>query len=354
MGSRWLCLALLLGLLCPLGSTDYAPPQDYTAVVVGSDIPLYPIEICPNGTGNVLQRGYDLSFGVSYISLGCCSIGQYGIPDNDLIGLIGCCPVGQQACINTLADVFVSCVDDIATCTFAGLSCSPGYGNCPTDMYLANATLVSYFACCPLYNATNASDFSDYCDVFDTPQYTVPNFGDTLYGSCSQAALNASTNCLWGDVYTFMNSTNVTIAEPSNFYCGQAGECVTIYQNGTQLNITFDFDNTTSYLVTQYQFNTVGCCAVGLTPCFNDQQLYGCANATRGEVCCGTSICPQGSQCCGGTGCCPNALECCFQSPFELDPALVNVTQLYCGATYQNISCALDMGATITLGGNFM
>lgn len=353
-------LPVLSLVILSLGTlVNYSPPQNYTAIVPFEPIPLYPIERCPNGTGNVFQREYSFKFGVSYTSLGCCSLGQYGVPNPSMPALLGCCPLGLFACLDDSLGTLTGCVSDPAVCTGNGQICSPGYGHCPAQLFSLNNTLSNNGDCCPLFNTSNPANLTAYCEVFTSPNITISNFGDPVYGSCSQPALAAAFPCLSGTVYTIANGTNITVPESSGIYCNSQPDCVLVFgSNYTIQNITFD--NSTYTSAQAVDFQTVGCCASGLQPCLtNEQQLTGCANATRNETCCGSSICPLGSQCCFGNstagiqplGCCPNALSCCTQTPY-VDPLFANVTNFFCGATYNNQTCFVDMLANVAFPGN--
>ncbi len=345
---RWLSI-LSVAFLVIAQPQIYSPVQDYTAVVADSSVPLYASQICPNNTGNVLQRAFDLYFGITYTSLGCCNIGQYGIPNTDFSGLIGCCPIGQYPCVNSISNNVAGCVSDPALCSPYGVVCPAGYGYCPSELFLTFANYSTNFLCCPLFTAQNASSYQEYCEVFNSTDVTESSFGDTLYGTCSQASLSVSANCSSGSIYVLYNSTNVTTSEPSGVLCAQYSDCVTVLQNTTMTNETLF--NTTVLVQYSYYYQTIGCCSAGLVPCINEQQvLVGCSNSSLGEVCCGNQICPSGSQCCisnapsgaASGGCCPNGLECCWQSPWIFD-MFDNATQLFCGASFQNQSCYLNM-----------
>ena len=336
----WLFLATVFLCHAPAQmAVIYQPAQNYTAFVLPPDTPIWPVQACPNGTGNVLSAFYNLGLETQYISLGCCEIGQYGIPLSQYAGIAGCCPLGLFPCLDNSGSL-VGCSRDPSRCGSNGMVCPPGYGYCPTGVAPTNNLYFSDFPCCPLLNATNdPSNYTAYCEVFDSADYLAANFGDPLYGGCSQTVLAESTLCFDSTIYQFSNNTNITYPFNSTIYCNAYDNCVDLVADLGPTNITFD--NVTYYTVEQYQSNTIGCCPPTLQPCVdNSGSLIACANQTAGEVCCGDSLCPLGSSCCSqGSGfnttyygCCASGLDCCYLPLSIFNPAFMNVTQMFCGS----------------------
>jgi len=349
-----LVLLQTLSVAQELDAVVFLPPQNYTAFVPPPDFPLLVVLACPNGTGNVVAAEYNLALQIEYTQLGCCALGQYGIPTSFGWGLAGCCPIGQYPCVDD-SETLIGCVDDPALCC-GSIICSPGYGCCPHDISPANLNYTSGYPCCPLFGTSIPSNFDAYCQVYNDTVYLESNFGEPMYGGCGQATLMAAVPCLFEYVYDLINGTELVDFSVSNVYCAHLSECFSTAQALGLVNVTL-FDNSTALANTTF-YSPVGCCAAGLTPCPGpDGGVVACANATRGEVCCGDEVCPVGSSCCefpslsdpsimSVYGCCASGLECCIRSPYSLSDAnLYNVTQLYCGATYQNVSCAFDMYA---------
>ena len=352
MHRGWLVVVLLAALagLPMRGQTQiYQPPQDYTAVVLAPDFPSWPPQACPNNTGNVLTGFYNLAFETQYISLGCCAIGQYGVPLSDGSGLAGCCPIGQFPCLDA-SDALIGCTSDASLCCTGSLICPPGYGCCPTGVSPNNVTYISSNPCCPLLNTTNvATNYTAYCMEFDDPSYTDANFGNPVYGGCSQTTLALAASCQSVSTYVLTNATNITISTDAGLYCNTLAECVNVVTVNGPNNYTIG--NFTYFNATYIQSTPGGCCPVGFEPCVNVWGVVvGCANTTNGESCCGTTICPRLSSCCfqgSGSnttyyGCCASGLDCCYASLGLFDPGLQNITQMFCGS-YTADGCKQDM-----------
>jgi len=336
---RLLGLAVGVWLVLQVALTDYAPVQDYTAVVVAPNTTLPSYQICPNATGNVFFRSYNLNFGVTLTSIGCCPVGFKGVPASVDGTIVGCCPPGQVGCTGSLGEL-VGCADNAGQCCGPYI-CSRGYGCCPIAYPSPDNIISPNQQCCYLGNTTNADDFGGYCESNNNQTDITDNLGLPIYLGCKVSNVLSSYICTEFTSY-FVNGTfsNSTVGL-SQITCNTASECV----NVTIIDI--GFDNFTTVAI-----DPIGCCATGLTPCINDDTfLVGCANTTAGETCCGGEICPGSVQCCTSVsgnqyGCCAVGTTCCLIG----DPNTNTTAPIpFCGASYNNALCVIDAYSSMSL-----
>lgn len=385
-------VAFCLSMICfapPAGGAIFGPDNRFypllyvrhvNATVLPTEIEeqLEPYEVCPDNLlyvfDEVQSSGRDpatLEFLNSTTRIyGCCPNGTAGCYAA-INGVIkACCPVGTLCCLDD-ADNFMGCVREYGQCC-TGAVCPDGYGCCenaitPTEE-TANVTGTNT-VCCPLAaNSTGANDFGSYCNILNGSSLN-DEYGTVSYDGClvinlvtmpwCPVTLPANVNCS-GDPLEFDCSQNQTVRCPS------ISECV--YSPYPELaNISLTNGSSILYNVSL----PMGCCPVGSTPCFNAElsQLFGCADPSQNETCCGDQICPAHSKCCmqnttllvtdvdsniedplvkfvnttAPLGCCPNELQCCQKNLMNLLDTTDLYEHFFCGKSHEGVECAVDM-----------
>jgi hypothetical protein len=339
------------------------------------DVDLQPYAVCPGSLLYVYDEDPSQSrnpdtgeyFNGTIRIYGCCPSGTVGCVGS-LLGIVkACCPNDTICCVDDGGN-FMGCVREYGQCC-EGAICPEGYGCCENAITPAdNITNISgsNTACCPLsLNSTGANDFASYCNVLNASEVN-NEFDTTSYNGClvsNMITLPFCPQAFPADANCSTNPLDANFCNNQTVRCKTINECV--YLTDT---IQLQPGNISSIVNVS---TPIGCCPVGTEACISGEgtQLFGCANTTAGEACCGGEICPLYSKCCNTTslqfrvvydtiyneyvtievnttvplGCCPNELQCCQRNLMNLDERLNLYDFFFCGKSLDGTDCAVDM-----------
>lgn len=202
-----------------------------------------------------------------------------------------CCPNATVCCFDvTLPQMpFVGCAQDSRQCCGTNI-CPLGYSCCATD---------SYTYCCPGLDAcsavidTNASSaengtvLSFVPNTFGTPAESNDGIPRRIqYTECARVDNNTRTN--WTDSEAFPCGVERS-------WCLNSTDYVCVNSVGAPMNSTNR---------TVLEQHGAFCCEENTTACvrygthLSNPTVFGCADESIGEECCGTQVCPSTSRCC--------------------------------------------------------